>query len=117
MDLYTKLYEATGGKIQQMKIMFYCWKWIYENGRQKIIQLDATIIVHNEIIQSIDVTKVIKTLGVHLTPSLNWTSQFEVMRKKMATAITNIMNMDINAYQAGVFFNMYMIKSVFLGAA
>ena len=32
MDLYTKLYEATGGKIQQMKIMFYCWKWIYKNG-------------------------------------------------------------------------------------
>ena len=26
MDLYTKLYEATGGKIQQTKIMFYYWK-------------------------------------------------------------------------------------------
>ena len=26
MDLYTKLYEATGGKIQQDKINFYCWQ-------------------------------------------------------------------------------------------
>ena len=24
MDLYTKLYEATGRKIQQTKILFYC---------------------------------------------------------------------------------------------
>ena len=24
MDIYTKLYKATGGKIQQTKIMFYC---------------------------------------------------------------------------------------------
>ena len=32
MDIYTKLYEVTGGKIQQNKIMFYYWKWIYEKG-------------------------------------------------------------------------------------
>ena len=82
MDLYTKLYEATGGKIQQTKIMFYCWKWIYENGKQKIIQLQANLLVHDEIIQSIDVTKATRTLGVHLTPSLNWKDQFEVMKKK-----------------------------------
>ena len=26
MDLYTKLYEATRVKMQQSKIMFYCWQ-------------------------------------------------------------------------------------------
>ena len=30
MDIYTHLYEATGGKIQESKIKYYCWKWKYE---------------------------------------------------------------------------------------
>ena len=72
MDLYTKLYEAIEEKIQQMKIMFYCWKWIYIKGYQKIIQLEARITVHNELITSINITNSIRTLGVYLIPSLNW---------------------------------------------
>jgi len=83
MDLYTKLYEATGGKIQQSKIMFYCWQLIYEHGIQKIIQLEATILVHNEIIKSIDVNTSTRALGIHLIPALSWKGQFEVMHKKM----------------------------------
>ena len=27
MDIYTRLYEATGGKIQEEKIIFYSWIW------------------------------------------------------------------------------------------
>ena len=115
MDLYTKLYEATDGKIQQTKIMFYCWQWFYENGDQKIMQLEAKIEVHGEQIQLIDVKQSTRTLGVHLTPALNWTGQFEVMRKKLNQSITKIMNMDINSFQACVYFNTYMIKSVFFG--
>ena len=52
--------------------MFYCWKWIYENGNQAIIQLDANIKVHREKIKSIDVNKSTRTLDVHLTPALSW---------------------------------------------
>ena len=26
MDIYTRLYEATGGKLQEEKIMFYSWQ-------------------------------------------------------------------------------------------
>ena len=37
MDQHTTSYEATGSKIQQDKIMFYCWKWDYYNG-EKIIK-------------------------------------------------------------------------------
>ena len=83
IDLYTKLYEVTGGKIQQTKIMFYCWKWIYKKRMQKIIQLNAVIKVYGEIIKEIDVNKSTRTLGVYLTPALSWKGQFKVMRKKM----------------------------------
>ena len=115
MDIYTKLYEATGGKIQQTKIMFYCWKWIYKNGKQNIIQLNATIVVHGETIKAIDVSQSTRTLGVHLNPAISWKGQFEVMRKKMNTSITKMMNMEINSYQAAMYFNVYMIKTVFFG--
>ena len=36
IDIYTRLYKATKGKIQESKIMYYCWKWIYERGVKKI---------------------------------------------------------------------------------
>ena len=98
MNLYTKLYKVTGGKIQETKMMFYFWKWIYENSNQKIVQLDANIEVHGEKIKSIDVNTSTRTLGVHLTPALSWKGQFKVMRKKMATSIVKIINIDINSY-------------------
>ena len=48
---------------------------------------------------------------------LEWIDQFVIMRKKMITSITKLMNTDINPYQAHVYFNMYMLKSIFFGCA
>ena len=39
------------------------------------------------------------------------------MRKKMITSITKLMNTDINPYQAHVYFNMHVLKSVFFSCA
>ena len=72
IEIYTRLYEATGGKIQQEKIMFYCWKWIYVNGKQQIVQLEATIEVHEEVINIIDVHQSTRMLGVFMNPALTW---------------------------------------------
>ena len=115
MEIYTQLYEATGGKIQQEKIMFYCWKWIYVNGKQQIVQLEATIEVHKEVIKIIDVHQSTITLGVFMNPALTWKGQFEVMRKKINDSIIKLKNMDINSYQASVYYNIYLIKTVYFG--
>ena len=72
MELYTRLYEATGGKIQLNKIVFYCWQWIYKNRKQIIEQLEAKIIVHGEQIQLIPVMSSTRTLGMYLNPALSW---------------------------------------------
>ena len=48
MDLYTRLYEATRGKIQQEKINFYCWKWNYKNCEKVIEDIQAELIVHGD---------------------------------------------------------------------
>ena len=72
MDLYTKLYKATGRKIQQTKILFYCWWWVYRNRKQEIQQIEAELTVHGEKIKAISVIESTHTLGVYLNPVLSW---------------------------------------------
>ena len=115
MKQYTELYEATGGKIQESKILYYCWQWRYENGRQYIQQKEVRLEVHNVEIKPIKVEEATRTLGVHISPAISWNSQFEVMRKKLDKSVTRFMNMDINAYQAAIYFNTYIITSVYFG--
>ena len=71
MNLYTKLYEAMGGKIQQSKIIFYCWRWVYKQGIKQIEQITAELVVHGEEIKQINILESTRTLGVHMMPSLN----------------------------------------------
>ena len=70
MNLYTRLYEATGGKIQESKILYYCWKLIYENGVKKIVAIDAHLEVHEQVIEMESIFKSTRTLGVHINPAL-----------------------------------------------
>ena len=68
--LYVKLYEATGARIQEEKVMFYCWYYRMKNGERIIEQIKATIIIHGKEITQIDVNESIRTLGVYVTPAL-----------------------------------------------
>ena len=72
MDTYTKLYEATGGKIQQTKIMFYAWQWIYKNGIKLINNIKSKLIVHNTQVIQLNANEATRTLGMHVAPNLNW---------------------------------------------
>ena len=115
IDEHTRLYEATGGKMQQSKILFYCWRWTHKNGVKEIEQITAELEVHGEQIKQLDIIDSTRTLGVHVTPTLSWITQFEVMRKKLSTSITKLMRTNINSYQAAIYYNAYMIKSVCFG--
>ena len=68
--LYVKLYEATGVRIQEEKIMFYCWCYRMKNGERIIEQIKATIIIYGKEITQIDVNESTRTLGVYVTPAL-----------------------------------------------
>ena len=112
IDQCTKLHEATGGKIQQDKMMFYFWKWCYCNVEKIIKQVEAELIVHGEKTRSIPIKTSTMTLGAHLAPALEWKGKFEVIREKLHTSITKLMNLDVNPHQAAICFNVYMITSV-----
>jgi len=55
-------------------------------------------------------------LGVFITPSLSWKSQFEHIRKKMNESVTKLMATSITTQQAYLYFNIYLISSVYFGA-
>ena len=43
--------------------------------------------------------------------------QFEVMRKKLHILVTKLMRIEINPFQAAIYYNAYMIKSVYFGCS
>ena len=77
--------------------------------------MSAHLEVHNRIIEIENINQSIRTLGVHITPTLEWKGQFEIMRKKLHVSITKLMATDINPYQAVIYYNAYMIKSMYFG--
>ena len=70
MNIYTILYEATGGKIQEIKVMFYCWQWDYRNDSQIIKPQKAKLTVHRKNIESINIHQATRILGIHICPLL-----------------------------------------------
>ena len=57
-------------------------------------------------------TNSIRTLGVHINPAFAYSGQFEVMRKKLYISIARLMNANVNLFQAAIYWNTYMNKSV-----
>lgn len=48
IELYVMLYEATGAKIQEEKVKFYCWRYKMKKGEQVIEQIESIIQIHNK---------------------------------------------------------------------
>ena len=71
INLYVRLYEAIGAKIQEEKAMFYCWRYRMINGERIIEQIEAVIIIHDTEIVQIDINESTRTLGIYVTPTLS----------------------------------------------
>ena len=115
IDLYVRLYEATGAKIQEEKVKFYWWKYEMEGGVQIIKQIEAEINIHHKKIAQININESTRTLGVHVTPSLSWKTQFEVLRRKVVDAMSKVMNTHLTYQQTTMYYNLYMLTNMYYG--
>ena len=115
INLYAKLYEATGAQVQEEKVKFYCWRHSMRDGRRVIEHIEAVISIHGKEIQQIDVHVSTRTLGVHVTPSLRCKTQFEKLRAKVVDAMGKIMRTSLAHQQAAVYYNMCMLTNVYFG--
>jgi len=46
INLYVRLYKATGAKIQEEKVKFYCWRYKMIDGERIIEQIEVKIQIH-----------------------------------------------------------------------
>ena len=46
---------------------------------------------------------------------LKWNDQLDIMLDKLKSNIKKIMAMDISPFQAYIYFNTYMLKSIYFG--
>ena len=111
MRLHVDLHEATGGKVQLEKVMVYGFKW--EN--HVISNEDVRIVIGSNVMQMLDVRESTKTLGVFMSPALDWKDEFSYVKRKMETSITKLMNTELAIYQVYMYFNVYMLTNVFYG--
>jgi len=70
--------------------------------------------VYEEEINAIVINQATRILGVYISSSLEWKSQFKVMKGKRNVPISKFMNLELNPYQATIYYNVYMLKSVFI---
>ena len=52
---------------------------------------------------------------MYINPSLNFTNQFIIIKQKIANSVKKLIAIEITAYQAYIYFNMYLIRSIFFG--
>ena len=115
IDKYKLLHKATRGKIQEEKSFSYCWQQEYVDGVKQIQDYESNMTINSNKIKQLEAAKSVRALGVYLTPSLQQKDQFEVMQQKMVTSIKKSMNTELTPYQTHVYFNIYILKSVFFG--
>ena len=112
---HADLCEATGGKIQKTKIQTFAWRWGMVNGNFQLFDVPNVLTVHETKVKQLKVNECARTLGVTMGPSIQWKSQFEVMRRKLNESVRKLMNSELKTWQVHIYFNIYLVKSVFFG--
>jgi len=115
VNKYHQLYTATGGQIEVNKTKYFAWKWRWRQGRKEIQHIKANITIDNQTIQQMQITDEIKTLGIYISPTLQWSRQFNYIKDKMIDAINKINHLPINTHNAYLYYNTYLIKKVYFG--
>lgn len=115
MATYTRLYESTGGKIKQIAVFMYSWKWITFEGEKKIINIPNKLIIKEHEVEQKGVHDPTITLGVWFQPDLLWSEEFKQIRRKLVESVRKLMNTALPPYRVYTYFHVYMSTSVFIG--
>ena len=60
---------------------------MWKQGKRELKNMPVEIEVNNVKVQQVDYKKSQRLLGVHMSPTLEWNKQFEVMKDKMNEAV------------------------------
>ena len=67
LEIYNKLYTATGGHIENKKCKYFTWHWRWKQGQKEIVDKTVEIVVNGEKVTSIKSKESERTLGVYMS--------------------------------------------------
>ena len=115
LNTCNRLHGATGGQIEETKTTYHSWQWRWKQGQKTIKNVEKELEINNIKLTQTNVQESVKTLGVHMSPTLSWIKQYEMMKEKMHKAMSKLRSTPITIANAYVYFNMYLITSVYFG--
>ena len=115
LEIYTKLYQATGGVVEFEKTSYFCWRQKRQNGKFSIQNKIIKIEVNNQIIQQLNIKEATRTLGIYMIPLNTWIKQILIMKEKMSLAIGKLNNTKLQTNLIYLYFNAYLLKNIFFG--
>ena len=83
LDTYTTLFQAIGGAVNLQKTNYFAWQWKWRNSKLSIHNKDIKLIINDIKLNQINCNQAIRKLGVHISPTIIWDYQFEVIADKM----------------------------------
>ena len=72
LDIYVRLYKATGRYIEHSKMAFYSWQQKTRKGIKEIVDVKVELLINNQKIEQKSVNESTRSLRVYIIPSLNW---------------------------------------------
>lgn len=115
IDIYDRLYGATGGYIEDGKSTYYAWRWKWEQGQKAAVDIKEEIWVNNKILQQTLIKDAVKSLGLYVNPTMEGSKQFEMVKEKLIRAMSKLRSTPLSVANAYIFFNMYLITQVYFG--
>ena len=110
---YIKLYQATGGLISIEKSKFYHWRWVFEQGKLRIKNLEDT---SEEIpLEQLQPHVGTRTLGMKLDVTLQFHDAVQFIKEKMYKVLGKMSGSPINAYEGGMLYRIWFTASVYFG--
>ena len=89
--------------------------WAWCQGRKKIKNVTADVKVNNHSLEQTHANDAEKTLGVHVSPSLQWIKHFAEMEEKMKRAMWKVKRTPMTIGNACVFYNVCLLMQVYFG--
>ena len=108
-----KINKATGENFQRDKVSVYFCKW----EDRKILNETIKVELRNKVIKQFEYDERIKTLGIIMNYLLDWTVEYEYVKRKLIVTILKLMRNKIIPYQEKMYFNVYLLSNVFLVVA
>ena len=72
--------------------------------------------IHDRELKKLQPEDTERMLGIYINPALKNDKQFLIIKEKLLESIKKLMRIEINVFQVFIYFNMYMVRSVYFGA-